>query len=103
MLTAPQVHLLRRKSAKARQNIFVFLSCFAQNMRRQLAIKVESDQQPSTSAGRRSEIPTEIRTSLQCVQKRFLFNVDQIERRYCSNTSGLVFNLKNDNVSYYCV
>lgn len=50
-------------------------------------------EQPSASS-----LPDEISHSLQYIQKRFQFNIDQIEKRYGRLSSGLVFNLKNDDV-----
>jgi hypothetical protein len=55
----------------------------------------------NTAAGtqrRRECIPREIRDSMRFVRKRFQFNIEQIEKRYSMNSSGLVFNLGNDEV-----
>lgn len=40
----------------------------------------------------------EIKATLKLTQKRFLFNIDVIERKYCRKSSGLVYNLKKDKV-----
>ena len=32
------------------------------------------------------------------VTRRFAFNLEQIEQRYCHKSTGLVFNLENDEV-----
>lgn len=65
-------------------------------MPKRVTIKVD----PNSTSTQRG-IPSEIRDSLKFVRKRFLFNVDQIEKRYCSNSSGLIFNLKNDEVGFH--
>lgn len=67
-------------------------------MDRQLVIR--NNNEPSTSGIQQDNIPAEIRNSFSFIRKRFQFNIDQIEKRYCSNSSGLVFNLKDDNVNY---
>jgi hypothetical protein len=54
----------------------------------------------SYNHSRSDEIPPEIRNSMAFVRKRFQFNIEQIEKRYCSTSSGLVFNLYNDKVDF---
>lgn len=45
----------------------------------------------------------EVKASLKLAQKRFLFNVDVIERKYCRKSSGLVYDLKKDKVNLHCI
>lgn len=46
-------------------------------------------------------VSAEMKSVMADVTKRYEFNVGQIEQRYCNKSTGLVFNVENDDVSRF--
>lgn len=51
---------------------------------------------PSTS----SNVPDFLRTTHEFVKRRYLFNIEQIEKRYSTGGSGIVFGVGDDTVEF---
>jgi hypothetical protein len=45
-------------------------------------------------------VPAELTNTMKFIRQRFQFNIQQIEKRYANKSSGLVFNMNNDQVSF---
>jgi hypothetical protein len=65
------------------------------------ATRTSNRRQPASDVPVVNQPENEMGNSMRSIYKRFQSNIDQIEKRYCSKSSGLVFNLKDDNVSSF--
>jgi hypothetical protein len=55
----------------------------------------------TTPASSQESIPPMFQQEFQRAQQRFLFNIEQIQQKYCKSSSGVVLNLSKDEVYHY--